>query len=286
MYIYPHSPSRVFPSRSFAEIAGYMSRAVIKSFVNPGSMYMPWLNNVLMSAIVWALYVIFFTRPAFFWAFWGSLTSFDFFFHAVYGGDMRHYGLLYMLTVALLWIIYEKTDFKNYRAISILVIALFCAAFGNSLAVVRYDMFRDFSSSRAFSDWIKQQSHLKDAIILSEPDYAAESLAYYLGNKVYLPRERRFGGSVNWSRSEKVYSLGKLLNTAKKIKYKYRKPVLILIQYPMILDELHHAFFLFYNRRFDYSEYSIKNLNRLTVKRKEFTDAVVKDENYTVYEVL
>jgi len=92
------------------------------------------------------------------------------------------------------------------------------------------DINMEMSSSRAFGEFLNSVEPYRDAIIVPEPDFLLESLPYYAKNRIYLPREHRFGTTVSWT-TEANYrlSLGELLSVARGIKTLYGQSVLIVL---------------------------------------------------------
>ena len=91
------------------------------------------------------------------------------------------------------------------------------------------DIRLEMSSSKAFGEFL-QDPQYRDAILLPEPDYLIESVAYYADNDIYLPREGRFSKTVSWTTdSSALLSMEDLLAKARELQSTYGRPVLIVL---------------------------------------------------------
>jgi hypothetical protein len=96
------------------------------------------------------------------------------------------------------------------------------------------DIVTEMSKSRAVGSLL-QTTELKNAIIVAEPEEIAEAIPYYAHNDIYLLREAKFGKVASWSShtSKLNLTLHDLLVTARDLKDKTGRPILILLEYPM-----------------------------------------------------
>jgi hypothetical protein len=144
-------------------------------------------------------------------------------------------------------------------------------------------MSKEKSSSKSFGRFIMSHPEYHDAIILGEPDYALESLPYYVSNRIYIPRERRFGNRVMFTPANKAQmSLDELLNIAQQVKISNGAKVLIAIGHLDLLNSQRYRISYPYNKTFTWSTRELTALKSQTTKVAEFKKAV-GDENYEIY---
>ena len=128
--------------------------------------------------------------------------------------------------------IYNIFDTRFLRISSMLVFTLLLLlqlkySVDASLKELKYPA----SNSKEFARFINENDQFKNAIIMGEPDVILESIPYYIDNKIYFPREKRFGRRANYTiaRNPKL-TLNELLDDAKFLHETYDEaPVLILI---------------------------------------------------------
>jgi hypothetical protein len=147
------------------------------------------------------------------------------------------------------------------------------------------DINQEMSSSRALGEYLNRSEAYRDAVIVPEPDYLIESLAYYAKNRIYLPREQRFGGTVSWTTEAKYrLSLGELLSVARDIQGRFGQPVLIVLGHWEVgrfgSAEKKYS----YNKVFSWDTKESADFNESTILVGEFKSAY-GDENYRVYAV-
>ena len=96
------------------------------------------------------------------------------------------------------------------------------------------DIVTQTSKSRAVGNLL-QTTELKNAIIVAEPEEIAEAIPYYAHNDIYLLREAKFGKVATWSShtSKLNLTLHDLIVTARDLKDKTGRPILILLEYPV-----------------------------------------------------
>jgi hypothetical protein len=152
----------------------------------------------------------------------------------------------------------------------------------SGLLSVRYDILREYSSSRKFADFIRERPELKKAIIVGEPDYRMESLPYYINNQIFFPRENRFGTYVTFNSEIDAYhlSLKELLSVAVQLKNEKNQPVILAIGH-ILTDYGPYRIEFSYDKTFTYDPQSLRDLRNLTEMIASFRNA--KYENYDVY---
>jgi len=147
------------------------------------------------------------------------------------------------------------------------------------------DISLEMSSSRAFGEFLNRSETYRDAIIVPEPDFLIESLPYYAPNRIYLPREHRFGTTVSWT-TEANYrlSLGELLSVARGIKTRYGQSVLIVLGHWDVDKYKSGEKKYSYNKVFSWNTNESADFNESTIFVREFK-SLHGDENYSVYTI-
>lgn len=217
-------------------------------------------------------------------------------FLQVYSGSYRHEGLYLVFLLCLYWQAWRKHEksgatsrwlgFGFYAGlVPLLTLNLILA-----VQFTQEDVQHDLSANRAFGALIQRTSAYSNAfgnaIIMAEPDYAIESLPYYIDNAIYLPREGRLGTTVSWTTvAADRMSLGQLLAAAQKIQQQENRPVLIALGHLEIDDaqklstgELRYS----YNKFFTWHAEDWAVFEAATERMARF-DEVVGDETYEVY---
>jgi hypothetical protein len=147
------------------------------------------------------------------------------------------------------------------------------------------DIRLERSSSRAFGEFLNSSGIYQDAVIVPEPDFLLESLPYYAKNKIYLPREHRFGTTVSWTtEANDRLSLGELLSTARSVRTRYGQSVLIVLGHQDVDKYKTGEKKYSYNKVFSWNTNESADFNRSTILVREFRSAY-GDENYSVYTI-
>ena len=94
------------------------------------------------------------------------------------------------------------------------------------------------SRSREFAAFVRAQPHLKNAIVVADPDYLLESLPYYIDNATYFIREQRFGNVVTFTNKSLLrLDLDDVLKTARTLNQEHHEPVIILLTHQLDPDQ-------------------------------------------------
>jgi len=224
----------------------------------------------------------------------GAQIAFGILFRVVYEGAYRHQGLFLVFLLFLYWLFIESL---NNRAITrtkhllfntglyVAMLSLILDDVAKTKDAVWVDISMERSSSKAFGEFLHTSAIYGDAIIVPEPDLLLESLPYYAKNKIYFPREHRFGTTVSWT-TEANYrlSLGELLSLARGLKTRYDQPVLIVLGHWDFYSYEHREKRYSYNKVFAWNTDEFADFKRSTILAAEFKSAY-SDENYMVYAV-
>ncbi|MAT43643.1 MAG: hypothetical protein CL609_15000 [Anaerolineaceae bacterium] len=230
-------------------------------------------------------------RPAYMLAAFGAQTLMGATFLLVYSGKFRHQALYVVFIVFLYWLFLDSLKNKKitgfpglafkvgYSAFTVLLIG---NVFLNQTTVWK-EITTPASASKQFGEFLANSPEYNNAIILAEPDYMMESLPYYVNNKIYIPREQRFGKTVSWANdAETSLSLGELIQIGEALKQEYEQPVLITIgHWDINLTEPGEEIYS-YNKIFTWNEADIQAFQTQTEFIIEFTPAFT-GEKYRVY---
>ncbi len=302
--IYPDSHSVVlkgFPS-SYLVLKSFLLSTIFPSLpiLLPSNIYKVALNikliiTICMIIAIWLMYILLLRNPFILIIFFASVVGLGMFSELVYPFEIWHKGSLFLLFIMAFWLDdREISGVRTYpaklnKAILLLlrqkryfITLLFVSqVFIGSYAVIK-EVYTDYSSSKKAGIFINADYKLKQAIIISEPDYLVESLPYYVTNQIYIPREYRFGKTVNFTdKNKRDYSLNELLNTAVRLKLEFKKPILIFIGHKLTREGPYEISFP-YERKFHYDSESLEKFNQQTLRIKSFQEAIT-DENYDVF---
>jgi hypothetical protein len=217
-------------------------------------------------------------------------------FGLVYVGHYRHQGLFILFAVFLYWLTLEMqgdekiTGIRNwffrigyFIAIPLIILAGVFQMRGTAWRDIRMEQ----SSSKALGAFLNSDPSYRDAILIPEPDYTIESVAYYAENEIYMPREQRFSKTVSWTTESRVnLSLGELMATARELRNRYGKPVLIILGHFGIDFSQPGEKRYSYNKIFTWDSASAADFRINTAFLADFNHSIDEDEKYQVYALL
>jgi hypothetical protein len=173
----------------------------------------------------------------------GSLWTTSLFFRFGYPGAYRHEGIWFVFLITLFWFaLAKRRDSVEQLPCSLTARLFSMSLYGiipaalllhNGISRIYSEMTSETSKSRVIGNLLRTAPGLRDAVVLAEPEQIAEAIPYYANNDIFLVREDRFGKFATWSsHSSKLdLTLRDLLNTARALKEKTDRPVLILLGY-------------------------------------------------------
>jgi hypothetical protein len=269
-------------------------RALVRSVLQPREAFPklmpPWAG--------WSIWIVLpmtmlglLIRPPLFLAALGAQVALGSFFQLAYWGEYRHQGLLLIFLLTLYGIARKGIDIgKLTRRSQILLTVGFAGLLmlmaGNVIkagTLIRQDTQQDMSAGKAFAEFLKSSPAYRDAIIVPEPDYLAEPLPYYVSNRLYFPREGRFGTTVSWTTAaSSSMSLGQLRSVARELEAQHHQPVLILYGHRARIRPVAHKHLYSYNKAFTWTAAEAVEFKTSTVLVADFKEAV-NDETYEIY---
>lgn len=248
-----------------------------------------WLTSVLLLSAIAGL-----TRqPRFALTGFVAMVALGTLFAGVYPGSFRHQGLLLILLVVLYWLALDDTRETAPEPRHVLrsvglngaMVALFLAALVQTRYFAIQDLRRPMSSSKTLAEFLVHSAY-RDAIIVAEPGYYAEALPYYTSNRIYFPRERRFGTTVKWDKTpQERLSLSELIDVAQQVAEHERQPVLILLGHREVHAKPSGTALFPYGKEFTWTEGDRRRLATSTLLVADFASAA-GDENYSAHALL
>jgi hypothetical protein len=278
---------RTFSTGSFVSALERSALSPQRAFYLLMPAWAGWSIGILIQLTVLGLLF----RPPLFLAALGAQLTLGSFFQLAYWGGYRHQGLLLIFLISLYWLAFasDRTDRLSKTARGFLTVgftALLILTAGNiarSGERIWRDINRDMSSSKALGDFLSNSPVYQDAMIVPEPAYLAESLPYYAPNRIYFPREGRFGTTVSWTTAASSYmSLGDLLSVARDLKARHDQPVLILYGHRARIRPVAFEKTYSYNKVFTWTPEQAAEFKASTVLVADFKEAV-NDEKYEIY---
>jgi len=295
VFVYPRENSIIVMTRSNINLEA-LAPSILKSLLKPQILFH---DLVPLFIPQWALFVLIslsilglIGRPVLFLIALVGQVSFGIFFLMVYGGNYRHQGLFFVFILVLYWLFLEHVNPQSlqkvphflykagfYSGMGLLVVASLFLSFSKTSE----DIYKEKSSSRELGAFLNQTAQYQDAILVPEPDNYLEALPYYADNQIYLPREHRFGNTVTWTTSLEIkLSLKDLLATARELKIKYNRTILIVLGPFNLKPNVDGKQSFSYGKEFFWTTADLQDFLDSTTLLKRFDNAL-GSENYSVY---
>ena len=235
------------PAQSFADLSGLTDFGELLGNVSLNSQ--PWTKvwTWAMSAVMFGSILGLARRPAAMAAAALALVALSLFFALIYPGSYRHEALWLVFLLCLYWATKEAegasevaapmgghrtfSDAVGQAGQAALIVLLLVQVEAGVRCVVEAASGRYESQIQELGALILREPKLRDAIVVADPDFLVEPLAYYAPNRTYLLREQRFS-NVPWftRRARLTLSLGEILQDAKTLHSASGKPVIILMK--------------------------------------------------------
>lgn len=259
----------------------------------PASSLFQWPGRLLQTLLIGALVLGLTVRIRLAYGLLIAFLMFGFVFNVVYRAELRHQGILLIFALVLFWLNAEQGQsfrgslLARLNSLALIIVLPIVLLWCDYLAVnaVRKDIHSDLSSCKALGEWLNNRPEYKDAIILGEPDYKLESLPYYSAQKIYIPRESRFGNWVRFTTEARpVMTLGELLDTAQGLKEKEHQTIFVALGFPASRFEQKGPVDYSYNKTLVWTSSDWQRFGQCTKKMADFWSSV-GDENFTLYEI-
>jgi hypothetical protein len=206
--------------------------------IDPGTAHRVIVNVALLS-IAWSLR----KNRACLLGMLLAVLGFAVLFRVAYSPSPRHEGVLFFVFVSLCWIACTEPTKdatpSSQRRIALGMLPLLVPQLLMLPVQVRRVIVYPASSSRLFGQLIQRTPRYRDAIIMSEPDYVAESMPYYVPNRVFMPRQREFHYRVYFDevRRQKRLTLGELVGIADSLTCSTGHTALLAIAYSKVFAD-------------------------------------------------
>jgi hypothetical protein len=206
-------------------------------------------------------------------------------------GSQRHYGHLYIILIASLWIknycfdsellvnLFRYTPQKLYKLSSswlkfvtnyknnFFMIVLYLQSIAGIVAFSR-DLITPYSASRATANFI-QKNHLESMIIAGSEDFTIAPISGYLNKKIYYPESQKLGSYVLFNKRRKIIDDEEMLTAINQLinNSKNSKDVILILnrQLKAIRSDLEIISLAQFKKAFIWNEkyylYSIKQKN-------------------------
>jgi hypothetical protein len=295
----------VLPSRDtviakpFSTIAPKAARALYTNILHPGThldKVLPHLPGFARDILVLVLVAGLLTRPQAAISLFAGVVFMGTFFSSFYQDALRHQGITVIFAICLYWIVNQQItnhtknrlkqalNFMHKLSVYIILSAIFVVHIFGAAYIISTDISKERSSSKAFGRFIAAHPEYHDAIIMGEPDYLLESLPYYASNRIYIPREQRFGNITSFTSASKAQmSLGELLSIARQVKNSKGVNVLIVMGHLDLFNRQEYKISYPFSKTFTWSPEELAAFKSQTTKVAEFNKAVAGDENYEIY---
>jgi hypothetical protein len=219
-----------------------------------------------------------------------AIVAFEVIFRLMYSGSLRHEGMLAFFLISLVWIASEdsKREESERRQMALGLLALLFFQTVALPVTIRRVLIYPASSSRELAALIDRTPAWREAFLAGEPDYMMEPMPYYVGNKVFMPRQRAFDYRVYFDRGARrtqKLSLGGLLDVVDSLSCATRRPVLLAISYHKLLtDSSGRAELAYPGAEFSWNS---AERSRLLTEGKQIGSffRAIEDENYSVFEL-
>lgn len=268
---------------------------LFKAIIHPGEYIWFMLNiepiyrDIFMVAIVVGLLVV---SPWLGLTVLAAVIMFNFVGGAIIFPKLRHQGVLLGFIMTAYWIakavLQNKENLSYYWPRTVIYHAALIGFFvpfmvhniGHTKNGYIEELKKDKSSALALGRYIEANSQLQKYIIIGEPDYTIQTIAYYSNNPMYLAREKKFSTFVKYSKEfQTSFRLSELLETAKMLYETYDVPILIVLGFFGISEGESQSMNVFYRGTFEMSSGEIRAFKEQTLKLAEFNNAL-GDENY------
>ncbi|MGK7930490.1 MAG: hypothetical protein AB4041_03505 [Microcystaceae cyanobacterium] len=196
-------------------------------------------------------------------------------------GSARHYGHLYLVLIAALWIgsYYPKTQaiftifqgdhswlsawktFVRKQQKSFIIMLLFFQIIAGIVAFSR-DLSIPYSASRATASYIKEKQ-LENKVIVGSEDFTLAPVAAYLNKKIYYPESQSLGSYVLFNHQRTPVNDEEIIRQIQTMLKHPNESILLILNHPLAITE---------------TQLQITPI-------KEFTNGFIYNEKYYLYEV-
>jgi hypothetical protein len=215
---------------------------VTYEFWNTNIVTSPVLIYVLSSALVAFFVFSFLDKPAVLGLYCSGTLAIMLFTYVKYLGKLRHYGNLFILLAACLWLAETYPSSKLRAGLGARLAGLARAHKGKvvwfilvsqlAAAVIAgtMDFLHPFSAAKEVAGYLETHG-LADMLIVGDKDYAAMGVSGYLGREIYYPRARGMGSYVIYNEERRYMRPAEVFHTARRLSNERKEDVLVLLDY-------------------------------------------------------
>jgi len=234
----PLDPGKGLMGYQLANIAGAGALPWTHLGVNP-TLACRVIVDIALLGIAWSLR----RHPVSLAAMVLAIVAFEVIFRLMYSGSLRHEGILAFFLISLVWIASSDSAQRPETERRRMALGLLPLLFFQSVALpltIRRVLIYPTSSSRELGALIDRTPAWREAILAGEPDYMMEPMPYYVGNPVFMPRQRAFDYRAYFDRGARrtqKLSLGGLLDVVDSLRCATQRPVILSIGYHKLLSD-------------------------------------------------
>jgi hypothetical protein len=189
----------------------------------------------------------------------------------IYYGSVRHWGYIFILFFSCLWLSRNEEEKSNFYSLAlkriffnVFIIMILSCSFVGTMIAFYYDYNYPFSNGKNVSEYIKKNFDINNMIFVGYKNYTTETVAGFLDKDFYYPEEQKFSRVFNMIDREVIDS-GRVIKDAIKLKFENTDKDILIIddkttKIPVNLFE----------------DFNFKLI-------KEFSGAIVNDENYNLF---
>jgi hypothetical protein len=174
------------------------------------------------------------------------------FFALIYMGSIRHYGHIYLLLFALIWLIYQKL---NQKELKLLTIIFTMQVIGGIIASTS-SWIHPFSMGKTVANYINSSSYSGLNVICAQ-DFTSSTIVGYLKHPCYYLQREEWGSYIIWDKKRPEITPRDTIERANKFVDKNGSSLMITIQ-------------------------PLSNISNIELINS-FSGAIVPDENYYLY---
>ena len=198
---------------------------------------LPWESRVLLSTcvgaglLIWALVALY---PS--WrlmlTYAGAVATMELFQQVRHEGCARHWGHYFMFFVVCSWLLRTTFAKRSHLISTLLLLGVLGLQAPTFLAATVVDSREVFSGGRETAAFIRRE-HLQDLPIVAGPDYAAVTVAGFLGRPFFAAETEEVNQTVVYHNRHRKFSEEELMTRAMGVSRANRSPVLLICTRPL-----------------------------------------------------
>ncbi len=196
------------------------------------------LGSILLFLFSIALFI---HKPIVVWLYLSVSLEILFLTYFKYLGGIRHYGHIFIIFIACLWIgrYYPDKFLLNHSLVPILyrfrkkclnsfLMVILCTQVAVGLYAFSNDLFYPFSASKNTANYLAVNNLLQDKFIIGKSDYIVSPIAAYLNTKIYYPESQSTESFIKWNNRSNIDTSTLISEINQVLKQKQKDAILIL----------------------------------------------------------